>query len=199
MPVVSDRWGVEVRWFHDKTSHAFPNSRLWSSGSSPACIVRSRCTIGATTYPSAFGIRCDENGSIPPTDLPLPASTDDHGRLRSNKAVPRLKNLAITQARLYIEPSPPFSSRRVRPVTQSIATPEPRRPGPHPRSSRSSLRPWLCHHTREPAVLSRVSCRPTPEHWPFSPALPVTLALSHPRTTWRPLTLAGSPVLPPWI
>ena len=26
MPFVSGRWGVEVRWFHDKTSHAFPNS-----------------------------------------------------------------------------------------------------------------------------------------------------------------------------
>ena len=26
MPFVSDRWGVEVRWFHDKTTHAFPNS-----------------------------------------------------------------------------------------------------------------------------------------------------------------------------
>ena len=26
MPFVSDRWGVEVRWFHDKPSHAFPNS-----------------------------------------------------------------------------------------------------------------------------------------------------------------------------
>ena len=26
MPFVSDRWGVEVRWFRDKSSHAFPNS-----------------------------------------------------------------------------------------------------------------------------------------------------------------------------
>ena len=26
MPFVSDRWGVDVPWFHDKTSHAFPNS-----------------------------------------------------------------------------------------------------------------------------------------------------------------------------
>ena len=63
-----------------------------------------------------------------------------------------------------------------RPVTQSIATPEPGCPDPHPRSSRSLLRPWVCHHTREPTVLSRVSCRPTPEYWPFSPALSVTLA-----------------------
>ena len=26
MPIVSDRWSVDVRWFHDKTSHAIPNS-----------------------------------------------------------------------------------------------------------------------------------------------------------------------------
>ena len=25
-PFVSDRWGVDVPWFHDKASHAFPNS-----------------------------------------------------------------------------------------------------------------------------------------------------------------------------
>ena len=43
----------------------------------------------------------------------------------------------------------------------------------------------------------------SPEWWPFSPALPVTWADSRigkdcrPRTTWRPLTLAGSPVFPP--
>ena len=36
----------------------------------------------------------------------------------------------------------------------------------------------MCHHTEEPTVLSRVSCRPAPEYWPFSPALPVTL--THP-------------------
>ena len=30
---------------------------------------------------------------------------------------------------------------------------------PHPRSSRSSPRPWMHHHT-QPTVLSRVSCRP---------------------------------------
>ena len=46
-----------------------------------------------------------------------------------------------------------------RPVTQSIATPEPGFRG----SSRSSLGSWMCHHTREPVVLSRVSCRPAPE------------------------------------
>ena len=84
----------------------------------------------------------------------------------------------------------------------------------HPRSdSGRPLRPWVCHHTREPTVLSRVSCRPAAEFWPFTPALPVTLARPltatetrlawtgigedcRPRTTWRPLALVGSPALP---
>ena len=102
------------------------------------------------------------------------------------------------------------------PVTQSIATLL--EDDPHLRSNGAfhSLRPWVCHHTREPTVVSRVSCRPFffPECWPFSPALPVTL--THPllppltagswagtgedccrRITWRPFTLAGSSVLPP--
>ena len=48
-----------------------------------------------------------------------------------------------------------------RPATQPIATPEAGCPGPHPRSSQSSLRPRVCFHTREPTVLSRVSCRPS--------------------------------------
>ena len=49
-----------------------------------------------------------------------------------------------------------------RQVTQSIGTPEPGFCEPHPRSSRSSLRPWLCHPTLEPTVLSRMSCCPLP-------------------------------------
>ena len=49
-----------------------------------------------------------------------------------------------------------------RPVTQSIATPEPSsRTIPHPGSDAGRpLEPWVCRHTREPTVLSRVSCRP---------------------------------------
>ena len=46
------------------------------------------------------------------------------------------------------------------PVTQSIATPEPGCRDSHPRSSKSSQRPWMCHHNREPTVLARVSCHP---------------------------------------
>ena len=101
-----------------------------------------------------------------------------------------------------------------RPVTQSIATPEPGCPDPHPKSSRSLLKPWVCHHTREPTVLSRVTCRPTPEFWPFSPALPVTLAHPSlpPKHGWLGqgwvrtvvpvprgghLPFLGSPALPP--
>ena len=62
----------------------------------------------------------------------------------------------------------------------------------------------MCHHTREPTVLSRVSCRPF--HLNFDRfhktcLLPWRTSRigedCRPRTTWRPLTLAGSPALPP--
>ena len=82
-------------------------------------------------------------------------------------------------------------------MTQSIATPEPGCPGHHLRSSRSSQRPWMCHHPWSRNGLVRMSCRT--EYWQFSRALPVTKAHStkdedcHPRTTWRPLTLATNP------
>ena len=47
-------------------------------------------------------------------------------------------------------------------VTQSIATPEPSsRTTRHPRSDAGRpLEPRVCGHTREPTVLSRLSCRP---------------------------------------
>ena len=75
----------------------------------------------------------------------------------------------------------------------------------------------MCHHTREPTVLSRVSCRPShlnvdrfhqPFLLPWRTHLlpPITAGCwervgedCHLRTTWRPLTLAGSPVLPPCV
>ena len=66
---------------------------------------------------------------------------------------------ALTLAWLYIEPSP---CGGVRPAGDPVDSD----PGavfeddPHPKSSRSSLRPSVCHHTREPTVLSTVSCRP---------------------------------------
>ena len=74
----------------------------------------------------------------------------------------------------------------------------------------------MCHHTLEPTVLSRVSCRPChlnfdrfyqpcllPWRNPLMPPKHDWLLGREigedcrPRTTWRPLTLAGSPVLPP--
>ena len=62
----------------------------------------------------------------------------------------------------------------------------------------------MCHHTREPTVLPRVSCRPLHLnidrfHQPC--LLPWrTSGVGEdcpPRTTWRPLALAGNPVFPP--
>ena len=56
------------------------------------------------------------------------------------------------------------------PVTQSIATPEPGCRDSHPRSSKSSQRPWGADG------LVQGELPPTsPECWPFSPALPVPL------------------------
>ena len=65
----------------------------------------------------------------------------------------------------------------------------------------------MCDHTREPTVLSRVSCRPS--HLNFNrfhqPCLlpgrtsRIGGSCRFPRTTWRPLTLAGSTVLPPCV
>ena len=58
----------------------------------------------------------------------------------------------------------------------------------------------MCHHTPEPTVLSTVSSlnidrfqQPCLLPWRTSRIG----GACHPRTTWRPLTLAGSPVLPP--
>ena len=65
----------------------------------------------------------------------------------------------------------------------------------------------MCHHTPEPTtVLSRLSCRPS--HLNFDRfhqpcLLPGGTSrigeVCRPRTKWRPLTLAGTPVLPPCV
>ena len=62
----------------------------------------------------------------------------------------------------------------------------------------------MCDHTREPTVLSRVSCRPSHLnvdrfHQPcLLPGRTSRMGEDcRPRTTWRPLTFAGSPALPP--
>ena len=111
---------------------------------------------------------------------------------------------ALTQAWLHIEPSP---CGGVRPASDPVDSD----PGavfeddPHRRlSAVHSLEPWVCHHTREPTVLSRLSWRPSHlniDRFHRPCLLPGRTSRiredCHPRTTWRPLTLAGSPVLLP--
>ena len=131
-------------------------------------------------------------------------SVHDHGRLRSSWE-PQLWP-ALTQAWLYIEPSP---CGGVRPAGGPVdSDPRSRLRGRSP----PKIERWsparalsVCRHTREPTVVVQGGLPLiSPEFWPFSPALPVTLAhfqersaLSVLRTTWRPPTLAGSPALPP--
>ena len=88
-------------------------------------------------------------------------------------------------------------------VTQSIANPGAvfEDDDPHPRSDAGRpLEPWVCHHTREPTVLSRVSCRQfhlniDRFHQPcLLPGRTSRIGEDcRPRTTWRPLTLFGQP------
>ena len=75
---------------------------------------------------------------------------------------------------------------------------------PHPRSSAGCLlEPRVCHHTREPTVLSRLSCRPSHLnvdrfHQPcLLPGRTSRIGGACRFLVPRPLTLAGSPVLPP--
>ena len=85
-------------------------------------------------------------------------SVHDHGRQRSGEGRSTLSTLTL--AWLYIEPSPCWG---VRPAGDPVDSD----PGavfeddPHPRSDAGRpLEPWVCQHTREPTVLSRLSCRP---------------------------------------
>ena len=54
MPFVSDRWGVEVRWFHDKSSHAFPNSNVL-----PVCTTFSLCD-GSKNFDKLTSVWCED-------------------------------------------------------------------------------------------------------------------------------------------
>ena len=93
-------------------------------------------------------------------------------------------------------------------VIWSIATPEQGFPGHHLRSSGLplySLRPWMCRHTREPTVLSRVSsvaqCHLNFDRF-HKPCLLTWRTPSLPRTTPVPrgdlLSLcSGSPIFRP--
>ena len=131
------------------------------------------------------------NGPIRFAHLP---SVHDHGRQRSG----------TEPTWLYIEP---FPCGRVRPAGDPVDSD----PGavfeddPLSRSDAGRpLEPWVCRHTREPTVLSRLSCRPP--HLNFDSfhqpcLLPGRTSnigedCRH-RTTWRPLTPTGSPTLPP--
>ena len=86
-------------------------------------------------------------------------SVHDHGRQRSDWEPQFLP--ALTLAKLYIEPSPCGGVRLA-------GDPVDCDPGavfeddPQSRSSAGRpLEPCVCRHTREPTVLSRVSCRPS--------------------------------------
>ena len=107
----------------------------------------------------------------------------------------------------------PSSREYDRRVTQSPATREPPfRWSPPYIEGISSRRPWTCHRTRGPTVLSRMSCRPISRILTVFTSLacypgrtPLT-ATDHgwllgrdrwdcrPHATWRPPALAGSPV-----
>ena len=118
-------------------------------------------------------------------------SVHDHGRQRSGRGPQPL-----TCPYVGLTVHWPVSVRRsmTGPVTQSIATPEPSsRTIPHSRSDAGRpLEPWVCRHTREPTVLSRLSCRPPHLNFDrFSPALPCSPRRTsrvgedcRPRTTW---------------
>ena len=121
---------------------------------------------------------------------------------------------ALTLAWLYIEPSP---CGGVRPAGDPVDS-DPRavfEDDLHPRSDAGRpLEPWVCHHTREPTVSSRVSCRQShlnvvrfhqpcllPWRVPLLPPKHGWLLGREdedcfPRTTWRPLTLCGQPGSP---
>ena len=102
-------------------------------------------------------------------------SVHDHGRQRSGGDRNTLSTLTLSS--LYIEPSP---CGGVRPAGDPVDCD----PGavfeddPHPRSDAGRpLEPWVCRHTPGADGLVQAELPPTSaECWPFSPALPVTLA-----------------------
>ena len=86
-------------------------------------------------------------------------SVHDHGRQRSGRGPQPLNRpyvgLSVHRA--------VWAEEYDRPVSKSVATPEPpSKTTPHPRSDAGRpLEPWVGRHTREPTVLSRLSCRPS--------------------------------------
>ena len=143
--------------------------RLWSSGSS--------LHSWATTFPPAW--RFDRRLShlrvhgLPADTFAVPTI---HGRPRSNRLSGLCQPLVIlVSAWLYIEPSPRSNSKGVRPAGDPVDGDPYAQVIEH--GSLYSSVPGLCHHIREPTVLTRVRVQaPFPEFWPLAPALPFTLA-----------------------
>ena len=202
--------GVTKTIFYNRCPFCEPKwtFRLCSLGSSPAFEAHP----GANTFPA-------EADSLPWSDISSGPSasrntfsvstiTDGNARIGRRSTFP-----ALTLAWLYIEPSP---CGGVRPAGDPVDSD----PGavfdddPHPRSDAGRpLEPWVCRHTREPTVLSRVSCRPFHQnfvsfhqpsllHWRTPYCHRNTAGFGkegedcRPRTTRRPHTLFGQPGSP---
>ena len=124
--------------------------------------VRDVSSERSSLHPS-LGILVVQRGLIPFWRAPpLPADTFSVSTITKGHARTRKCLFALE------------AEEHDRPVFQSTAIPESGCSDPHPRSSRSSLRSWMCHNTWESTVLSRVSCRPSSEFWSFSSVLRVT-------------------------
>ena len=139
---------------------SFLTWRLCSSGSSPALTVRFlRRTPGRTPFhPSriaGLGTARFMGPSASRNTFSVSTITEGNARGGGHSHFPALK-----LAWLYIEPSPCGGARPAGDPVDSD-------PGavfeddPHPRSDTGRpLEPSVCRHTREPTVLSRLSCRP---------------------------------------
>ena len=132
--------------------------RSCSSGSSPAHWLGFEAHPGAN-HLSTRGRLLRGVTFLGPIRFPqhlfiFPRSRDSYARAGSRSSYQCLRRPDCTLSRLRAEECDG-------PVNQSIATPEPGCPDPHTRSSAvPRWSPGVCHHTREPTVLSRVSCRP---------------------------------------
>ena len=114
---------------------------------------------GVNTFPSVCGLLPRSQLSTGPSasrnTFSVSTITDGNARVKGRSTLSTL-----TLAWLYIEPSPCGGVR-------AAGDPVDSDPGavfeddPHPRSDAGRpLEPWVCRHTREPTVLSRLSCRP---------------------------------------
>ena len=171
--VESNSWISSFRRAIVNRSADFSTDACVSSGSSPAHQTGFRGALRGEHLSIRVRSCHDPAPRAPSASRNTFSVSHDHGRQRSDKG-PQHTFLPsrwpdCTLSRLRAEEND-------RPVTQSIATPgavfvlktidTPRSDAGRP------LEPWVCHHTREPTVLSRVSCRPFhPEFWPFFTSL----------------------------